>query len=240
MEQNEIKNDWLARTRLMIGNEAVERLRRSTVMVFGVGGVGGAAVESLVRAGIGHLVLVDNDTVSESNINRQLIADTTTVGQLKTEVCASRCLRINPDLAIVCRPVFATPENIPTLIEDAHPDYIIDAIDTVTSKLSIIRTAKERSIPIISSMGTGSKLDPTRFVITDISKTHTCPLAKVIRLKLRESGITHLDVLFSDELPIKATIPDGSRHAPGSISFVPPAAGFIIGGYVIKKLACVE
>ncbi len=234
--------DWLHRERMLIGNEAVRKIKEKTVLLFGVGGVGSFALEAIVRAGIGGVVLVDNDTVSLTNINRQLIADTTTVGKLKTEVAAERARAINPDIKVTRYDIFADVGNIPSIIDQTHPDYIIDAIDTVTSKLAIISAANERGIPVISSMGTGSKLDPTRFRIVDITKTHTCPLAKVMRLKLREMGITHCDVLFSDELPIKtssASELEGqtTRHIPGSVSFVPSAAGLIIGGYVIRKIA---
>ena len=235
-------HDWLHRERMLIGDEAVDRLKGKAVLLFGVGGVGGFALEALVRAGIGGIILVDNDTVSLTNINRQIIADTTTVGRLKTEVGAERACAINPDIKIKRYDVFADAQNIPEIIDETHPDYIIDAIDTVTSKLEIISAANERKIPVISSMGTGSKLDPTRFRITDITKTHTCPLAKVMRLKLREMGIAHCEVLFSDEIPIKASAVSElegqtTRHIPGSISFVPSAAGLIIGGHVVKKLA---
>ncbi|MBE6611840.1 MAG: tRNA threonylcarbamoyladenosine dehydratase [Ruminococcaceae bacterium] len=234
--------DFLHRERMMIGDAAVEKLQNARVMLFGVGGVGSYALEAIVRAGIGGVILVDCDTVSETNINRQIIADTTTVGRLKTEVAAERAHAINPSLTVVRHDVFAAPENIPALIDEAAPDYIIDAIDTVSAKLSIIETAINRGIPVISSMGTGAKLDPTRFRITDIAKTHTCPLAKVMRLKLRERGISHVDVLFSDELPVKtgaASELEGqtTRHIPGSISFVPSVAGLIIAGHVIKKIA---
>ena len=238
-------SDWLHRERMMLGDAAVNSLKDKTVLLFGVGGVGGFALEAMVRAGVGGVALVDNDTVSYTNINRQIIADTTTVGMLKTEVAAKRALSINPDIRVARLDIFATPENIPSLIDEVRPDYIVDAIDTVTSKLSIITAAKERNIPVISSMGTGAKLDPTRFKIVDITKTHTCPLAKVMRLKLRELGVAHCDVLFSDEAPIKAVCESelaGSttRNVPGSISFVPSVAGLIIGGYVVKKLANIE
>ena len=230
-------SDWLHRERMMLGDEAVERLAAASVMLFGVGGVGGFALEVLVRAGIGRIALVDCDVVAESNINRQIIADTGTVGMKKTAAAAARCRCINPAISIVEYDVFADAENIPAMIGEFAPDYIIDAIDTVTSKLAIIKEAKAREIPVISCMGTGSKLDPTRFRIADIEKTHTCPLAKAMRLKLREAGIKHVDVLFSDEPPIKATERDGSRNVPGSVSFVPSAAGIIIGGHVVKKIA---
>lgn len=238
-------SDWLHRERMMLGDAAVDSLKNKTVLLFGVGGVGGYALEAMVRAGVGNVVLVDNDIVSETNINRQIIADTTTVGKLKTEVAAKRALLINPDIGVTRCDIFADPTNIPALIDEVRPDYIVDAIDTVTSKLSIIVTAKNAGVPVISSMGTGAKLDPTRFKITDITKTHTCPLAKVMRLKLRELGVAHCDVLFSDELPIKAMCESElagqtTRNVPGSVSFVPSVAGLIIGGYVVKKLAGIE
>ncbi len=238
-------SDWLHRERMMLGDAAVDSLKNKTVLLFGVGGVGGYALEAIVRAGIGHVALVDNDTVSLTNINRQIIADTTTVGKLKTEVAAERVRAINPEITVERYDIFATPENIPELIDKVRPDYIVDAIDTVTSKLSIIVTAKNTGIPVISSMGTGAKLDPTGFKIVDITKTHTCPLAKVMRIKLRELGVAHCDVLFSDELPIKAVCESElagatTRNVPGSVSFVPSVAGLIIGGHVVKKLANIQ
>ena len=230
-------SDWLHRERMMLGDAAVARLEAASVMLFGVGGVGGFALEALVRAGIGRIALVDSDTVAESNINRQIIADTETVGMKKTAAGAARCKRINPAVEIVEYDVFADAENIPAMLDAFKPDYIIDAIDTISSKIAIIRAAKAREIPIVSCMGTGSKLDPTRFRIADIEKTHTCPLAKAVRLKLREAGIKHVEVLFSDEPPIRATERDGSRNVPGSVSFVPSAAGIILGGHVVKRIA---
>ncbi len=232
--------DWLERERLLLGDERVERLRNSRVLLFGVGGVGSYTLEALTRAGVGAIAIVDNDTVSTSNINRQLIADVTTVGRLKTEVAEERCKRINPEIEIIRYDLFADEANIPEIIDKTSPDYIVDAIDTVRSKLAIIREARIREIKVVSSMGTGAKLDPTRFRITDISKTHTCPLAKVMRVKLRELGINHLDVLFSDEQPIKAVetlkTDNTTRHAPGSVSFVPSAAGLIIASHVIANI----
>ncbi len=235
--------DWLARERLLLGKEAVDRLQGSRVLLFGVGGVGGYALEALVRAGIGCVTVVDGDTVSDSNRNRQLIADTGTVGLPKAETAVCRARKINPDgeFTALCR--FADAENMEEIFDTARPDYVIDAIDTVTSKLAIIRTASSRKIPVISSMGTGAKLDPTRFRVTDISKTHTCPLAKIMRLKLREAGIFHCEVLFSDEPPIRGaseTDPETGRHVPGSVSFVPSAAGLILAGHVIKRLSGME
>lgn len=233
--------DWLHRERMLIGDEATEKLKSSSVLIFGIGGVGGYVVEALVRSGVGKISLVDNDTVSPTNINRQIIADTTTVGKSKVAVMIERIKKINPECIANGFETFATAENISEIISSAAPDIIIDAIDTVTSKLEIVKEAKNRDIKIISSMGTGSKLDPTRFKVIDISKTHTDPLAKVMRIKLREAGINHLDVLFSDEPPIKATISSElegktTRHIPGSISFVPPAAGLAIAAKAVEKL----
>lgn len=237
--------DWLHRQRMILGDTATELLKAKAVLIFGIGGVGGYALEAVVRAGVGKVILVDCDTVSETNINRQIIADSTTVGKLKTEIAAERCKAINPGIEVLRYDIFADEDNIPKIIDETRPDYTIDAIDTVKSKLTIIKTAKEREIPVISSMGTGSKLDPTRFRITDISKTHTCPLAKVMRVKLRECGIMHCDVLFSDEPPMKSVCEselegNTTRHVPGSVSFVPSVAGLIIGGHVIKQLAGIK
>ena len=224
--------DWLMRERMLIGDEAINRLAASRVLLFGVGGVGSYVFEALVRAGVGQLTIVDADKVEPTNLNRQLIADTTTLGIYKVEAAAERAVRINPEIIIDRRAVFADDENICELIDSASPDYIVDAIDTVSSKLEIIRAAKERGIGIVSSMGTGSKLDPTRFRIADISKTHTCPLAKAMRVSLRKLGIEHCDVLFSDEPPIKGN--DG--RIVGSVSFVPSAAGLIIAGHTVMCL----
>ena len=230
--------DWLHRERMLLGDEAVERLRETSVLIFGVGGVGGYVVEALTRAGVGRISVVDNDTVSVTNLNRQIIATRDTIGKSKVDVIAERIKSINPDCVVNRFPVFATAENIGGIIDEAKPDFIVDAIDTVTSKLIIIKEAKSRGIPVVSSMGTGNKLDPTRFKIVDITKTHTDPLAKVIRLKLREAGITHVPVLFSDEEPKKSAMEselEGKtmRHIPGSVSFVPPAAGLAIAAYII-------
>ena len=220
------------RTEMLLGKEAIERLCGARVAVFGVGGVGGFAVEALARAGVGKITLVDSDTVAPSNINRQIIATTKTVGRYKTEVAGERIKEINPDCQVECHNVFYSEENTDG-IELSDYDYVVDAIDSVRAKLFLIESAVRAGVPIISSMGTGNKLDPTRFTVTDISKTHTCPLAKVIRTELKKRGITHLKVLFSDEQPIK---PNGER-VPGSISFVPSVAGLIIGGEVIKDIA---
>ena len=226
-----MKQAWLEREYSLIGEEAVEKLIKASVLVFGCGGVGGYTIEALVRAGVGTLTVVDNDTVNETNINRQIIATRKTIGQLKTEAVKDRAADINPDCRVECISVFADATNIKEIIYNADPDFIVDAIDSVTSKLLIAEYAAEKNIPIISSMGTGNKLDPERLKIADISKTHTCPLARVMRHELGQRGIKHLTVLFSDEPPVKV----GSR-TPASISFVPSSAGLIIAGYVIRNI----
>lgn len=220
------------RTEMLLGKEGLEKIKAAHVAVFGVGGVGGFAVEALARAGVGKITLIDSDTVSPSNINRQIIATLKTVGRYKTEVARERIKEINPDCTVECHNIFYSEENTGGISLSAF-DYVIDAIDSVRAKLFLIESATRAGVPIISSMGTGNKLDPTRFTVTDISKTHTCPLAKVIRTELKKRGITHLKVLFSDEAPIK---PSGER-VPGSVSFVPSVAGLIIGGAVIRDIA---
>lgn len=233
-----------SRTELIIGKENIEKLKRSKVAIFGIGGVGSYVVEALVRAGIGNFVLVDNDTVSISNINRQLIATTKTIGNAKVEVAKERILEINPKANVEIYKEFFMPETQGIL--DESIDYIVDAIDTVTAKIELIERAKKLNISIISSMGTGNKLDPTKFEITDIYKTSVCPLAKVMRKELKQRGIKKLKVLYSKEEPIKVnctnkenldvTINSRMKQIPGSISFVPSVAGLIIAGEVIKDL----
>ncbi len=223
--------EWLSREEALIGEVCVNRLAGSSVLIFGVGGVGGYVTEACCRAGIGRLTVVDHDTVARSNLNRQLIADTETVGRKKAELAVERILRINPSCRAAAKDVFADDSNVGALIEEAEPDFIVDAIDTVTAKLAIIQNAKRRGIPVISSMGTGNKLDPGRFHITDISKTAVCPLARVMRRKLKELHISDVPVLYSDEQPVHT----GSR-TPASISYVPAAGGLLIAGYVIRKL----
>ena len=226
------------RTINIIGKEAFLRLQNASVAVFGLGGVGGYAAEALVRSGAGTLLLIDFDTVSVSNINRQIIATEETIGQKKTEVFAKRARSINPDIEIkeICE--FVNAENIDVILRQNKIDYIIDAIDTVASKTALISCAHELNIPIVSSMGTGNKLDPTLFRITDISKTDTCPLARVMRKKLHDIGILHTDVLYSPEKPVSfVASEENGRHVPASVAFVPSVAGLIIGGYVVKKIA---
>jgi tRNA A37 threonylcarbamoyladenosine dehydratase len=221
----------MERTAYLIGADGVEKLAGKHVALFGVGGVGGYVAEALGRAGVGRLTLVDNDTVSVSNINRQIIATYDTIGQQKTEVMAARLRSINPEIVIECRDCFFLPE-IAGTFDFSEYDYVIDAVDTVTAKLELIMRAREVGTPIISCMGTGNKLDPGRFEITDISKTSVCPLAKVMRRELKKRGITKVKVLYSKEEPIKHE----AGSVPGSISFVPPAAGLMIAGEVIKDL----
>ena len=215
---------------MMLGEDAVKRLKSSHVAVFGIGGVGGFAVEALARAGVGKLTLIDSDRVSMSNINRQIIALHSTVGRYKTEVMKERIADINPDCEVTVINEFYSEENTISL---EGFDYVADCIDSVKSKLHLITAAHTLGISLISSMGAGNKLDPTRFKVSDISKTHTDPLAKVIRTELRKRGINHLKVVFSDEEPIN---PTGER-TPGSISFVPSVVGLIIAGEIIKDLS---
>lgn len=229
-----------SRTELLLGEEAMSQLKNARVMVLGVGGVGSHCIEALARAGVGNLILVDNDTVSLTNINRQSIAFHSTVGQYKTKVMAEKIADICPSCDVKTYEMFVLPENIDSLFEEPV-DYIIDAIDTVTAKLALVEKAKELNIPIISSMGTGNKLHGELFEITDISKTSVCPLCKVMRKELKARGIYHLKVLYSKEQPLKPvgdTGEDkGSRRAiPGSVSFVPPVAGLLIAGEVIRDI----
>ena len=226
------------RTEMLIGSDALKKLGASAVAVFGVGGVGGGAIEALARGGVGRIDLIDNDTVSESNINRQLIATHSTVGTLKTEAAKARILEINPNCEVNTFNTFILPENIDSFDFSVY-DYVIDAIDTVSGKIAIIERCNKDKIPVISSMGTGNKLDPTRFEITDIYKTSVCPLARVMRTEMKKRGIKKLKVLYSKEEPIKPAVAETTERGkavPGSISFVPPVAGMIIGGEVIKEL----
>ena len=230
-----------SRTELLIGEEGLHRLRRSTVMVLGVGGVGSHCIEALARSGAGRLILVDNDTVSLTNINRQSIAYHSTIGQYKTQVMKERIRDICPQTEVVTHEMFVLPENMDTLFEE-RPDYIVDAIDTVTAKLALVERAKADEIPIISCMGTGNKLHAEMFEITDISKTSVCPLCKVMRKELKARGIYHLKVLYSKEKPVDTSGRDSGeekgqrRSIPGSVSFVPPVAGLLIAGEVIRDI----
>ncbi len=223
--------EWLSREAALIGEESVARLAAARVTVFGIGGVGSYTVEALARAGIGSLTLIDGDEVALSNLNRQLIADHTTVGQKKAEAAAGRVLTINPQCEVTAKAVFADISNTAALLDEAKPDYIVDAIDCVTTKILIAEWARDHGIPLIASMGTGNKLDPSKLQIADLSKTAVCPLARVMRRELRTRGITHLPVLYSTEEPVRT----GCR-IPASISFVPSVGGLLIAAYVVREL----
>ena len=230
-----------SRTEQLIGTEGVDRLAGAHVAVFGVGGVGGYACEALARAGVGALDLFDMDTVSLSNINRQIVALHSTVGRYKTEVMAERIKDINPDCAVTVHNVFYLPENAEEFPLEGY-DYVVDAVDTVAAKIELALRAKAAGVPLISAMGAGNKLDPTRFAVTDISKTAGCPLARVMRRELKIRGIAHLKVVYSTEpaAPLAADAPveekTPGKRAPGSLSFVPSVAGLILAGEVIKDL----
>ncbi len=232
-----------SRTELLLGEEALARLRAARVAVFGLGGVGGYAVEALARSGVGALDLVDHDTVSLTNLNRQILALESTVGRYKADVAAERVLAINPECRVRARRCFYLPETAREF-DFREYDYVIDAIDTVTGKLALVMAAREAGVPIISSMGAGNKLDPTAFAVADISKTSVCPLARIMRKELRARGINHLKVVYSRETPLRplGEVPEeerdsGRRDIPGSVAFVPSAAGLILAGEVIKDLA---
>ncbi len=231
--------DYLIRTRMLLGDEAMQILRRSHIAVFGVGGVGSYAAEALARSGIGELTLVDNDTVAVSNLNRQLEATRDTLGQNKVEAMERRIRSITPDItvhALCARYEAETRETFFT----AHYDYIIDAIDTVSAKLDLVETAQKRGIPILSALGTGNKLDASLLTVTDIAKTYNCPLARVMRKELKARGIDHLRVLFSPELARKPLLleplPQGRRSLPASVAWVPGCAGLMMAGDVITQL----
>lgn len=220
------------RTRMLIGDEAVDALAAKSVLVFGIGGVGGYVCEALARAGVGHIAIVDNDTVDETNINRQIIATRDTIGRQKTDLMKERIASINHACHVETFNCFYLPgdPDIQAMFDFASYDYVVDAIDTVSAKIDIIAKCKDAGTPVISAMGTGNKLDAGRFEIADISKTSVCPLAKVIRKELRDRGIEGVKVLFSKEEPVK------TGRTPGSISFVPPVAGLLMAGEVIRDL----
>ena len=230
------------RTAMLLGADALERLQKARVAVFGIGGVGGYTVEALARAGIGALDLIDHDTVSLSNINRQILATHSTVGMEKVEAARMRILDINPGCRVVTHPVFYTPETADRF-DFTQYDYIVDAIDTVTGKLQLVQRAMEAGTPIISCMGTGNKLDASAFRVSDISKTTMCPLARIMRKELGKRGIKHLKVVYSQEEALSPTGWEeeaaalGKRQIPGSVSFVPGAAGLILAGEVIQDIA---
>lgn len=219
------------RTEQLIGVDGLNKLSKTKVAIFGVGGVGGFVLEALVRSNIGHIDIYDFDTVAESNLNRQIIATTETIGKPKVEVAKARALSINPNLDINAYAIKVMPDVVPNL----DYDYVIDCIDMTSCKLALIKACNDKNIPIISSMGTGNKLDPTKLVLTDIYKTHTCPLAKAVRLGCKRLGIKHLRVVFSTELPIES-----KGEVIGTMIFVPASAGLLIASKVVKDLLELE
>lgn len=239
------------RTELILGSDRMKRLRESTVAVFGIGGVGSHCAEALARSGVGRLILVDNDTVSVSNINRQCVAYHSTVGRQKTAVMRDLIREICPETQVAVHDTFILEDNLDAVFDGAgNVDYIVDAVDTVAAKLALASYAKARNIPFIASMGTGNKLHPELFAIADIGETSVCPLCRVMRRELKKRGIHKVKVLYSPEMPVKPVealeerlkeeeLSEGSvrRSVPGSISFVPPAAGLIIAGEVVRELA---
>lgn len=229
---------WLTRTELLLGQQKLERLKDARVVILGLGGVGSAAAEAICRSGVGHLMLVDKDTVSLTNINRQLVATTATLGRPKTTALADRLLLINPELDVTCREEFVLPENN-AFIWDYQPDYIVDCIDTVTAKLFLAEEAHKRSIKLISSMGAGGRVDPTQLRLGDISQTAgtSCALSRVIRRELKKRSVPTLDVVYSLETPSKVTVgEENGRHPPASSAFVPPAAGLCLASFVVSRL----
>lgn len=233
-------SEYFERSAMLLGREQVEHLTMKRVAIFGIGGVGGYVAEALARTGIGAFELVDHDTVSVTNINRQIIATTDTIGKNKAEVMKERILSIHPEADVRVRDCFFLPENADTFCFEEY-DYVVDAVDTVTAKLEIIARAKKAGVPVISAMGAGNKLDPTRFEVADISRTSVCPLAKVMRRELKKRGIGDVKVVYSKEeakIPLFEAQPDGQsrKKAPGSVAFVPSVAGLIVASEVIKDL----
>ncbi len=231
-------NEFFSRTQLLLGEDAVKKLSESRVAVFGAGGVGGYTVEALARSGVGRIDIIDNDTISLSNINRQIIALNSTVGRYKVDVVKERLLDINPQIKVNAFKTFFMPDTADEF-DFSEYDYIVDAIDTVTGKIAIIEKAENESVSVISSMGTGNKLDPTAFEVEDIYKTSVCPLARVMRHELKKRGIKKLKVVYSKEVPANIIQNNNETHTktvPGSTAFVPSVAGLIIAGEVIKDL----
>ena len=250
IQEVENKENWCSRTEILLGAEGVKKLEDATVAIFGIGGVGGFAAEALARSGVGHLELVDHDTVSVSNINRQIVALHSTVGKYKVDVMKDRILDINPEINVVAHKCFYLPQTAGEF-DFSKYDYVVDCIDTFTGKLQLVEAAKAAGVPIICSMGAGNKLDPTAFEVADISKTSVCPLAKVMRRELKKRNIKNVKVVYSKEEPVESKVQEeiltkqdedgnknstGKKRAPGSISFVPSVAGLILAGEVIKDL----
>ncbi len=230
--------DCFSRMELLFGAEAMEKLKNCRVAVFGLGGVGGHLAEALARCGVGHLDLIDHDTVAETNLNRQAVALQSTLGMEKVEAMKARILDINPQCQVTLHPVFYTPETADRF-DFSQYDYVADAIDTVAGKIQLVQAAKAADVPIIAAMGAGNKLDPTAFRVADISKTKGCPLARVMRTELRKRGINHLKVVYSEEAPRTPAATDeqsGKRQTPGSTAFVPPVVGLIMAGEIVKDL----
>ncbi len=230
--------DEFSRTRMIFGDEAIEKLKKSRVAVFGIGGVGGHVAEALARSGVGTLELFDNDIVSITNINRQIVALSSTVGRKKTEVMKERILDINPKANVICRDVFFMPDNS-SEFDFKKYSYVVDAVDTVTAKIEIIKKAKESGVPVISSMGTGGKIHPEMFEVSDISKTSVCPLARVMRKELKDRGIENVKVVYSKEESIKQIKEDEFKEGKppvGSTAFTPAVAGLIIASEVVKDI----
>jgi len=234
-------HEQFLRTRMLLGTEALERLQKARVAVFGIGGVGGYTVEALARSGVGQLDLIDSDVVSVSNINRQILATHSTVGLPKVEAARRRILDINPNCIVRMHQVFYTPETADQF-DFSKYDYVVDAIDTVTGKLQLVQRATEAEIPIICCMGTGNKLDASAFEVSDISKTSMCPLARIMRKELKKRGISHVKVVYSQEEALTPAVdPEelertGKRQIPGSTAFVPGAAGLLLAGEVVRDL----
>lgn len=243
------KQTEFSRTEMLVGKKGMENLNQSCILVFGAGGVGSHCIEALARSGAGTLILVDNDVVSLTNINRQSMAFHSTLGRYKTELLKERIIDINPRCQVITRETFVLPKNLDTLMQDIEktakkvPDYIIDAMDTVAAKLALAEYAWKHDIPLISSMGTGNKLHPELFTIADIYQTSVCPLCRVMRRELKKRQIPALQVLYSKEIPLVPLVPENGeteptlrRALPGSISFVPPVAGLMIAGEVIRRI----
>lgn len=239
-------SNQFSRTELLLGNEAMGRLRRARVAVFGIGGVGGYVCEALVRSGVGAFDLIDNDKVSLTNLNRQIIATRKTIGQYKTQAMKERILEINPEADVRICTCFFLPENADRFHFEEY-DYVVDAVDTVTAKLALVMKAQEKNVPVISSMGAGNKLDAGMFRVADIYQTRVCPLAKVMRRELKKRGVKKLKVVYSEEMPIRPSDgrtgsqhmeqePTAKKSVPGSVSFVPSAAGLMIAGEVVRDL----